>query len=297
MNWYNKYATSKKMPTVQLGKTNLNASMLGLGAMGAIGRKDLKKEAEEILNSLKKFGINYIDTAHVYGNGLSEKRLGEFLQGQRNDFIVATKTDTRDYDAAKKQIETSLKRLKTDHVDILQVHCIENMADVKRARNNTFKAIREAQEEGLTKYVGITGHGHPEALTRAINEFDADMVLVALNAADVHHKSFIEEALPAAVNKGMGVVAMKIFGYGNIFTPEGITTPSQAINYVYSLPIDISVVGVDNLAQLEENVKAVKSFKKLDKRQMKKLEDITENYYKVVLFYKGGLEKYNTYWW
>jgi aryl-alcohol dehydrogenase-like predicted oxidoreductase len=119
---------------------------------------------------------------------------------------------------------------------------------------------------------------------------------MSLNAADVHYKSFAKNLLPVASDMGLDIIAMKILAYGNIFAPDGITEVQEAMNYVYSLPIDIGVVGVDNVEQLEENVNAAKDLKKLSKSEMKSMEDLTSKYYKTALFYREGLEDFNLYW-
>lgn len=294
--WYQVSKQNKSLKKVRLGNTDLKVSLMGLGGGGILTREDKEKESMQVLERAKKLGINYLDTAWSYGDGISEKRIGKFIKNQREDFVIATKTPSRNYNTAKKQIEESLDRLKIDYVDLLQVHHVENVEDWNKAKNTTLKAVIEAQEKGLAKYVGVTGHAHPQSLINAVREYDFDVILMSLNAADIHYKSFQKRLLPLCVERNIGIIAMKLLAYGNIFNPDGITTIQEAFDYVYSLPIDISIVGVDNVKQLEENVNAVRFLSQLSKKEMQNLEDLTKKYYQYILFFREGLEKYNLYW-
>jgi len=291
------------LPTTTLGQTNMRPSILGLGGGGVIERPGREDEAFAVLERAQELGVNYLDTAWHYGNtvtggtGESERRIGEFTEGQRDEFIIATKTPARDYDEAKQQIEDSLENLRTDHIDILQLHHVDGMDDWKKTQKTTLKAILEAQEEGMATHVGVTGHFAPESLRAAIKEDIFDTILMTLNAADVHHKSFIEGVLPTALRSGIGIIAMKMFCYGLIFNPDGITDVTEAVNYVYTLPIDMAIVGVDNVEQLDEDVAAVKNRRELTGSEMAELEDMTEKYHELALFYREGFEHMRPLFW
>lgn len=300
--FFNEALKGQPLKRVKLGNTELEPSLLGLGGGGIIERPDKRSDAMTVLSRAYDLGINYFDTAWHYGNtvsggvGESERRIGEFAKGKRDKVILATKTPSRNYQTAKRQIDESLQRLKTDHVDILQLHHVNSKPDWDKCKKNNLRAILEAKQAGKTRYVGITGHRNPRAILEAIKEMPVfDTALISLNAADVHHESFIKNLLPQI--QDLGVIAMKVFAYGTIFNPDGITEPQEAIDYVYSLGgVDMSIIGVDNLQQLEQNVSCVKNRKKLTSSQMRKYEGLTRKYHPICLFYRKGMDHYNVHW-
>jgi hypothetical protein len=297
MSWYKTAKKSQPLKKVRLGRTSLYPTILGLGGANVLAREKASKKALEVLNRAQELGINYLDSARDYGNGSSLKTIGKFLKGQnRKDFIVTTKVSARSYRGAKDDIKESLDFLGTDYIDIVQVHSVGDVEDWNKCKDATLRAIVEAHEDGLAKHVGVTGHANPKGLMKALKDYKFDTILMALNAADVHYKSFQKKLLPFAVDQGIGVIAMKILGYGHIFNPDGITTVQEAVDYVYSLPVDIGIIGVDNVKQLEENVEAVKNFKKISAAKKAAFEDMTKFYHKDALFFREGYEEQNVYW-
>ncbi len=273
-------------PTRKLGNTGYDVRIFSLGGQAALEQKDNLDNASAIINRALELGINYFDSAPLYGD--SEIYYGETLGERRNDIFLTTKTHKRNYDDAMRLLEKSLKRLKTDHVDLWQIHNIEDKYDVEDifAKNGVWKAMVKAKEEKITKNIGITGHFDPDVLRDAITRENFDTILMALNAADVHNKSFIQNLLPTAVEKNMGIIGMKVYGRGRIFSDSGITKQEDVVGYVLSLPVSTIIVGCDDVKQLEQNVELAKNFKPFDEQKKQHLEDLTASYYKDASFFK-----------
>jgi len=273
-------------PTRKLGGTGYEVRIFSLGGQAALEQRDNLDVASAIINRALELGINYFDSAPLYGD--SEIYYGETLGDRRNNIFLASKTHKRNYDDAMRLLEKSLNRLKTDHLDLWQIHNVEDKYDVEDifAKNGVWKAVAKAKEEKITKNIGITGHYDPEVLKDAINRENFDTILMALNAADIHNKSFIKNLLPTAVEKNMGIIGMKVYGRGRIFNDNGIKNSEDVVGYVLSLPVSTIIVGCDNVQQLEHNVEMAKSFKPFDEQKKKDLEELTASYYKDASFFK-----------
>lgn len=285
------------LPTRVLGRTGLNVTILGLGGESILSKNDKYSEAIDYVHRALELGINYFDTAPIYSP--SEKRLGEALSGtDRNKIVIASKTDKRDRDGALKQLDETLENLKTDHIDIWQIHHIDHQDEVNMIFGNggAIEALQEAKEDGRVRYLGVTGHYDPEPLLDCINRFNFDTLLMVTNPADVHKHSMIKQLLPEANKKDMGVVGMKVCCRGRLFAPQYITGMEEALPYSLSLPISTAIVGHDNIDQLEENVRIAKIFDSLSESEMKELENKTKKYSHLALFFRKGNEKYNPFW-
>jgi aryl-alcohol dehydrogenase-like predicted oxidoreductase len=294
MNVFAKSKQAKALPTRPLGLTGVSVFPFGLGGQGLLEIPGHDDEAVAIINRAIDLGMNYLDTAWWYGNGSSETYYGEALGARRNSIYLATKSDQRTYDGAMRQLDESLKRLKTDHLNCWQMHNVRTSQDVEKifAPDGALKAFQKARDEKITRFIGITGHRNPFVLKDAIGRFNFDTILMALNAADVHlngadnETSFIKNLLPAAVEKKLGIIGMKVPALGNIFKPDGIATMDQAMGYVLSLPVSALIVGVKTIPQLEENVRIARDFKPFTPAEMAKLEDLTKPYFEDATFFK-----------
>jgi len=283
------------MPTRPFGKTGYDVGIFSLGGQATLetpGQEDL---SEEIINRALDLGVNYIDTSAYYGSeagqpGLSERNIGRATVTRRDKVFVATKTLARNYDGAMRDLEQSLTNLQTDQVDLWQLHNIRTINDLSLVFKPTgaMKALEQAKTEGTTRFIGLTGHYDPSVLNIMILDRDFDAVLMALNAADVHYNSFIQGTLPSAVQKEMGIVAMKIPARGRIFKEGGITTMEQALGYTLSLPVNTAIVGCSTVAEVEANVELARNFTPYSDDEMRELEALTESYY-----YEGGFFKWD----
>lgn len=268
------------MPTRVLGKTGARVSILGMGAGSRWLMHESEDQALQALNNCLKSGITYLDSAAQYGNGESERRLGLFLKERRKDVWLTTKVSERGYDDVMRVIEESLKRLKTDRVDLLHMHNLTGAADLAamEAPTGTLKAMYKIREQKMARFIGVTSHTDPEILRTCLERHDLDCTQMALNAALMgnsspsnvrgYSRSFEELALPVALEKNMGVTAMKVFAQDKLF-PDG--TPEELMRYGLSLPVASAVVGMPKMQHIEQNIQFAKNFKPLSPQEMKSL--------------------------
>ncbi|MGB9665195.1 MAG: aldo/keto reductase [Ignavibacteria bacterium] len=283
------FAKDTQMPKRVLGKTRYQVGIFSLGGQATLEKPGTENESITIINRAIDLGVNYIDTAAAYGQGISETYIGKVMKERRNEVFLATKTHDRSYDGSMKLLEKSLKQLQTDRIDLWQLHNVRTEEDLKKifASNGAIKALEEARRNGIVRFLGITGHYDPWILKKGIDEYNFDCILMALNAADRHNKSFIDNLLPFAVQKNLGIIGMKIPARGRIFRNGGITTMKQAMEYVLTLPVSTVIVGISTLNELEENIKIAKNFKPLSEKQMRELEELTKPYFDEAAWFKS----------
>jgi uncharacterized protein len=276
------------MPKRKLGKTGHSVGLFSLGGQATIEQQDRLKESVDIINRALDLGVNYIDTAAAYGRGISEKYIGEVMKERRNEVFLATKTHDRSYDGTMRLFEQSLKNLQTDTVDLYQVHNVRTQEDLDRmfAKDGVIKAFEKLRGEGLVRFLGITGHRDPAILKKGITDYEFDCILMALNAADIHHAPFQYELLQTAVKKELGIIAMKIPARGRMFRDDGVRTMKQALGYVYSFPISTAIVGISTVDELEENISITHAFSPLEDTEKKEIEQLTAHYYEDASWYK-----------
>jgi aryl-alcohol dehydrogenase-like predicted oxidoreductase len=283
-------AQAPPMPERPLGRTGHSVRLLSLGGQATLEQPGKLNESVEIVNRAIDLGVNYIDTAAYYGQGQSQNYIGHVMEDRRDEVFLATKTHDRTRDGSLRHLEQSLRLLRTDHIDLWQLHNIMNTQQIDRifGRDGAIEALVRAREEGVVRFLGITGHFDPEPLIEGLRRFDFDAVLMALNAADPHVASFGDTVLPLAVERGIGVIGMKIPARGRIFREDGVTTMSQAMSYVLSLPVSTVIVGCDTVEQLEQNVAIARNFRPLSAAQMAQLEQMTALYAPEALFFRKG---------
>lgn len=275
-----------KLPMRKLGRTGIEVSILGFGSGS---RFLMYKEEDKALEALSKaldLGITYIDTAHSYGDGKSEERIGRLMPGRRKQVTLATKLSARTADDARRQIERSLKRLQTDHLDVLHIHALAGLDDLAAIEkpDGILKAMYEARDQKVTRAIGITCHASPEALKAALERHDFDCTQMALNAAmarmadgrggmkatPMASGGFEELALPVAVRKGMGVIAMKVFGQDQII---GAAAIEKLITYSLSLPVSLASLGMPKPEFIERNIAIARAFSPMSDAERRRLSD------------------------
>ncbi len=286
-------ATARAMPTRNLGRTGQKVGLFSLGCQAALEKPNNEAVAIPILERALDLGVNYLDTSAIYGgpSRWSEQYVGKVMKRRRSEAFLATKTHDRTRDGSLKLLEKSLELLHTDHVDLWQLHAMSTMDDVAKvfAKGGALEAFQQAKEQKLVRYLGLSGHTDPEVLMAAIKRFPFDTVLMAFNAADPHHLSF-RGLLDLAVEREMGIVGMKIPARGRLlkgYTPPpleqqrgavkitrtGTLTIKEAMRYALSFPLSTVILGVDNIAQLEEDVAIARDFTPLTPRQLAQLEE------------------------
>lgn len=297
--------TEKAMPMHNLGRTGYRVGILSLGGQATLEIAGREAESEQILNRAIDLGINYIDSAAGYGKGVSEKNIGRVIESRRKEVWVTSKTADRTYDGSMKILEQTLKNMQTDHLDLWQVHNLQTQAQLDQifAPDGAMKALEQARSQGMTNFLGVTGHFEPNVLADAIKRFPFDTLLLAINAADRHYLSFLEHLLPLAQELKMGTITMKVATRGRVLstwtpppadqqpassrtTKPGTLTIEEALSYNLSLPVSTTIIGVDSVAQLEQNVKLASTFTPLSEAQMKALEKRTLPIVRQALYFR-----------
>jgi uncharacterized protein len=278
------------MPERPLGRTGHNVRIFSLGGQATIERPGMQDESVAIINRALDLGVNYIDTAAAYGRGISQVYIGEVMATRRREVFLATKTHDRTRDGSLRLLEQSLKSLQTDHIDLWQLHNITTTAQLDQifGAGGAIEALQQARDEGTVRFLGITGHADPDVLIDGISRFDFDTILMALNPADRYHLPFMDALLPLANRKQMGVIAMKLPSRGRIFREDGITSIRQSMSWVLSQPVSTCIIGVDNIPQLEENVRIAADFQPLNSAQMASIEALVAGYVPDASFFKRG---------
>jgi hypothetical protein len=278
------------MPTRPLGETGHVVRIFSLGGQATLEKSGTKDESVAIINRAIDLGVNYIDTAAAYGRGVSETYIGEVMKTRRKEVFLASKTNDRTYDGSMRLLERSLKNLQTDHLDTWQLHNVRTQDDLDRifANDGAIKALESAREQKMVRFLGITGHRDPFILKKGIEQYPFDSILMALNAADKHNASFIDNLLPTAVEKKIAIIGMKIPARGRIFRDGGITTMEQAMRYVLTLPVNTIIVGISTVKELEENVQIAANFKPYTEEEMKAIEELTKPYYADASWFKSS---------
>ncbi|HEY1376208.1 MAG TPA: aldo/keto reductase, partial [Gemmataceae bacterium] len=236
-----------------LGRTGVEVSAIGLGGFHVGNQKD-EQESIKIIRSAVDGGVTFMDNSWDYNNGASEERMGKALQdGYRGKVFLMTKIDGRSKAEAAKQIDESLRRLQTDHLDLLQHHEIIRMEDPDRvfAPGGAQEAVVAAQKAGKTRFIGFTGHKDPMVHLRMLeiaakHGFRFDAVQMPLNVMDAHFRSFAHLVLPALVKEGIGVLGMKSMGNGAILRSKAVT-PVECLTYALSLPTSVVITGIDRM--------------------------------------------------
>ena len=251
-----------------LGRTGERVSLVGMGGYHlAKPGGPTNDEAIRIVHAGLEAGINFCDNCWDYNGGESEVRLGRALaRGWRSRTFLMTKIDGRTARAAMHQIETSLTRLKTDHVDLLQFHEIIRMDDPERvfAQGGALEAVLRAREQGKLRYIGFTGHKSPAIHKHMFevadqHDFHFDTVQMPLNVMDAHFDSFEQGVLPVALAHGTAVMGMKAFGDPFILDTKAVS-PIEMLQYPMSLPIALQITGIDSLPILQQALQAVHGF-------------------------------------
>jgi predicted aldo/keto reductase-like oxidoreductase len=260
------------LPRRPLGRTGHDATLFALGGEGVLRTDGHMAQAVQVIQRALDQGVNYFDTAPAYAS--SRDYYGAALEERRKEIFLASKTHDRTRDGSLRLLDDSLRRLRTDYLDLWQLHDLRTTADLDRifAKGGAIEALVQAQAEGRVRFLGITGHHDPAVLLDAMRRFEFDTVLVALNAADVHRLSFVQTVLPEAARRGMGVIGMKVCSQGALLGRGGLTM-DEAMGYVLSLPgVSTVVIGCRTAAEVDDNAGIARKFAALADEKMRELE-------------------------
>ena len=271
-------ATEKnEVPYRTLGRTGEKVSIVGLGG-AHLGIQDDEKESIRIIRTGLDNGINFLDNCWDYNDGKSEERMGKALQdGYRRKAFLMTKIDGRDKKTAETQLNESLRRLKTDRIDLLQFHEVIRMSDPDRifAEGGALEAVMEAKKAGKVRYIGFTGHKSPEIHLKMLDtafkhQFTFDAVQMPLNVMDAHYESFEKKVLPVLVKHNIAVLGMKSMG-DKFIIKSGVVTPRECLQYAMSLPTSVVITGCDSLRILNQALDVARGFRPLSEQQVSAL--------------------------
>jgi len=272
---------SKGLPTTILGKTGVRIPLMVMGLGSRFMAID-EEHGHEILETALQTGFYYWDTAAIYKNDtqFSEERIGKILAPIRSKIFLSTKVSDRKADEVKRTVETSLKRLNTDYIDLYQVHSITSEEDAKEfgTADGVLPVLQKFKEQGVIKHIGFTGHTSATAMKLAAEMYDFDTMLIAMNHQQQGTQPFEEQPVPFAASKGMGVLAMKVIRPRE--TVQGLS-PDDLIKYALSLKgVTAAVVGIDNIEVVLKNAEIIKNFKPFDSAKMQELHVALDPFYR-----------------
>ncbi|MBD3414678.1 MAG: aldo/keto reductase [Candidatus Aminicenantes bacterium] len=263
----------KGLPTRTLGKTGIAVPLIVVGGGSRFCTVKDPEKSTDILTHALDHGFYYWDTAHdyVYNGVVSEERYGMILKDRRNEVFLSTKVGDRTYDGAMRDFEESIKRLHTDHVDLLQIHLIRSMEDVDQisAPNGVYRALEKLKQEKATRFIGFSGHLSAQAMAEAAKRFDFDTMLIALNHYSDGTENFENQAIPEAARKNMGILVMKVIRPRE--TVPNIN-PDDLIHYALNLKnASAAVIGIDSMDVLKKNIQLAKNFQSMSVKKMRHL--------------------------
>src|SRR5437016_3755083 len=264
-----------KIPQKPFGRTKERLSIIGIGGY-SLGDAPSLKEATAIVHEAIDAGVNFFDNAWEYHNGKSEQWMGQALKGRRDKVFLMTKVCThgRDKQVGMRQLEESLKRLQTDHLDLWQVHeCVyDNDPERHFAKGGVIEALDEAKKAGKVRYVGFTGHKSPAIhLKMLAYDYPFDSVQMPLNAFDASYRSFQTHVLPEVHKRGMAALGMKSLGGNGQPITKGVVTVEEALRYAMSLPVATTISGIDSLTVLRQNLAIARGFQPMTAAEMETL--------------------------
>ena len=264
------------LPTRQFGKTGAQVPILTFGSGSRWMMYEQVDQALEVMNRAIDSGIIYLDTAHGYGNGKSETQIGMLMPRRRKEVLIQTKIATREKDQWWSDLELSLKRMNIEYLDTCLLHSLEHEDDLEKleVKGGPLEQLYKAKEQKLVRWAGCSGHTDGPAMAKFLARNDLDVVQMALNVATngPFDMGFEESALPVAVKKGMGIIAMKVMGQDLIANKYENYDYATCLRYSLSLPVTSCTVGMPKPEHLTRNLEVVRNFKPLGKEEQMKLK-------------------------
>jgi len=274
------------IPKRKLGRTGVEVTMLGLGGEGVLRTFGLEREAYAVINRAIDLGITYCESARAYQG--SESYYGKALRERRKEIFLTSKSHARDKEGALEHLDETLHNMRTDHLDLWQVHDVRTSRDLEEifGIGGAIEAFVEAKQAGKVRFIGVTGHHDPAILSAAMEIFPFDTVLMPINPAEPEHESFIGGALPAALEREMGIVGMKVYLRGFASRVPGYRSMEPYLRYALSQPVSTVVIGCDDLRQVEQNVLFATRFQPMSGNEMEELVEELQPYARQLMFYK-----------
>lgn len=281
------------IPTANFGDTDVQVTRVGLGGEGVLRTFGEEERAGEMLDAALGQGIGYFDTARAYAG--SEKYLGAFWRanpGARERVFHTSKSAQRSREGALRELDTTLENLGTDWLDLWQIHDVRTEADIEEieARDGALDAFLEAREADRVRHIGVTGHHDPAILTRCVRVWPIDAVLLPVNPVEGVLGGFLTETLPAARDKGLAVIGMKVFGAGYYLNQQGGLTAELLLRYALSHDVTLVIVGCSKPGHVRTLAQAAREFEPMTVPELRRLETAFEPHARRLAYYRGQSE-------
>jgi predicted aldo/keto reductase-like oxidoreductase len=278
------------------GKTGMLTSVLGIGCSPLGAANNDQKTVNDVLSAALDEGINYLDTAPIYGQ--SERRLGPALKGRRDKFILVSKVESTSKQDATWQVQESLQKLQTDYLDVVHIHNVGRTdrfpdLDVLLGPDGALQGLKDLKEKGAIRHIGMTCHLRPKRALPVIETGEIEAIMCAANFVDVHNYNFEGTAFTAAAKRGMAIVAMKILGgaSGDGALLSGPDTYERAVRYALGIPnLSVAIMGMKNVPELQKAVQTVRAYRKLDEQEEQELTKLGKEMAKEWGDHRGPIE-------
>lgn len=276
-----------EIPKRTLGKTGVEVTVLGLGGEGVLRTFGFEREAYALINRALDLGITYYESARAYDG--SESYYGKALRERRNEVFLTSKSHARDKRGALDHLHQTLANMRTDHLDLWQVHDVRTSGDIERifGEGGAIEAFALARQKGLVRFIGVTGHQNPAVIRACIERFPFDTVLLPVNPAEPAHLSFIDQVIPPANERQMGIVGMKVYLRGLAARIPGYSGMEPFLRYALSQPVSTVIIGCDDLQQLEENVRFASFFRPMTADEQQELVRHVAPLARQLMYYKS----------
>jgi aryl-alcohol dehydrogenase-like predicted oxidoreductase len=279
------------MKTIQLGRLKKQVSVVGLGGEGVLRTYDRNNEAQLVIQEALQQGLSYCDCARVYSD--SERYYGEVWRTDpvlRRTIFQTSKSASRDRQGALADLSASLQRLQTEYLDLWQIHDVRTEEDFETISGpgGALEAFVSARENGLVKNIGVTGHHDPSILTKAVEQWPVDTVLMPVNPIEQVIGGFLTQTLPAANENGVAVIGMKVLGAGHYIVPERDVTAELLIRYALSCGVTIAIVGCSTSEEVRE-LAAAAALPPLSESEKEQITELFAPYAAKYAFYRGVL--------
>jgi len=272
------------LPRQVLGSTGVEVTRLGLGGEGVLRTFGYEAEAQAVIDAAFAGGIRYFESARAYSG--SEAYLGRGLKGRRPEVFLSSKSHARSRQEAENHLAVTLRHLDTDYLDLWQVHDLRTQEDLAAlsAPGGALEAFRWAKERGYARFLGVTGHHDPEILRRALDLDDFDTILLPVNPAEPYDRSFLPLAQEART-RGLGVIGMKVLARG-LVEQLRVARVTDFVRYALSQPVDVVVIGADEVSQVEELIDAARNFTPMPPEEQRRLEAAVRPFARGLMYYK-----------
>jgi aryl-alcohol dehydrogenase-like predicted oxidoreductase len=275
-----------ELKTRPLGRTDVRTTILGLGGEGVLRTTGRGKEAYRVINRALDLGITYCESARAYAG--SEEYYGLALRERRKDIFLTSKSHARDKRGAEAHLATTLRNMKTDHLDLWQVHDVRAEEEIRQifGPGGAIEAFAEAKVQGSIRFVGVTGHHDPQITLRCLDLFPFDTVLLPVNPAEALSGGFVKTVIPAATRKGMGIIGMKVYFRGLAGRLPWYKGMEPFFRFALSQAVTLAVIGADTVEQLEENATFARSYAAMTPDEQEALVQAVSPYARELMYYK-----------